>query len=274
MMKSKKNANCQFECQPEGDDAAGAVVDTSLDAAWCPAVNFEPRKDRARPHILLLHYTGMETLERAQYWLCTAESRVSCHYLIDDFGNIVQMVREDMRAWHAGYACWDGETDVNSASIGIEIHNPGPGWGYPDFTEAQMRAVEALSRDIVTRYDIRPWHVLAHSDVAPMRKRDPGEKFDWARMARAGLGLWVAPAPVEGDAGLGCGDSGDAVAHLQRLLAEYGYGLGVTGVFDEETAMTVTAFQRHFRPVLVDGRADRSTLDTLTRLMDAKACNR
>lgn len=247
-------------------DAAGEM-DTPLEAAWYPSPNFEPRRNAVTPTILLLHYTGLETAERAIRWLCTAESRVSCHYLIDEAGLITQMVREEFRAWHAGRAFWDGETDVNSASIGIEIHNPGHSAGYPDFPEVQMQAVEALSSDIIARHGIAARRVLGHSDVAPTRKRDPGEKFDWARLARAGAGHWVEPVPVEGDTGLGLGDCGDEVARLRTLLAQYGYGLTAGGTFDAETQAAVIAMQRHFRPALVNGRADRSTVRTLERLI-------
>ena len=244
--------------------------DTFLEAACRPAANFEPRRDGMRPFILLLHYTGMESAEKALGWLCVAESRVSCHYMIDETGAITQMVPEAMRAWHAGDSYWAGETDINSSSIGIEIHNPGHGLGYRPFPEAQMQAVEALSLDIVGRRRIRQEHVLAHSDVAPWRKRDPGEKFDWARLAGMGLGVWVEPARIEGDAGFGLGDEGREIAALQRQFADYGYRSEASGVFDEATAFVVTAFQRHFRPALVNGRADHSTIDTLGRLLAAR----
>jgi N-acetylmuramoyl-L-alanine amidase len=243
------------------------ALDTTLDAAWRPAVNFEPRKNGLRPTILLMHYTGMDSAEGAINWLCAPESPVSCHYLIDEAGRITQMVREEMRAWHAGQSRWEGETDINSASIGIEIANPGHAAGYPDFPEAQMQAAEALSLDILSRHGIAPRRVLAHSDIAPRRKADPGEKFDWARMARAGVGHWVEPAPVEGDEGFGPGDNGAEVSRLQAMLAAYGYDCPESGTYCEQTCAVVTAFQRHFRPVLVNGRADRSTFATLVRLI-------
>jgi N-acetylmuramoyl-L-alanine amidase len=243
--------------------------DTALNAFYRPAVNVEPRRCDDRPSILLLHYTGMASAEKAAEWLCAAESRVSCHYLIDESGRITQMVAESMRAWHAGESCWAGETDINSASIGIEIHNPGHGPDYRPFPETQMRAVEALSLDIVTRHRIRPERVLAHSDVAPARKRDPGEKFDWARLAGRGVGLWRDPAMIEGDAGFGRGDEGPEVARLQRAFGRYGYGIEANGVFDEATERVVIAFQRHFRPAIVNGRADHSTIKTLSRLLEA-----
>lgn len=242
-------------------------IDTSLDADWHPAANFEPRKGRQRPSILLMHYTGMDSADRALHWLCAAESRVSCHYLIDEAGRITQMVSEAMRAWHAGEAFWAGETDINSASIGIEVHNPGHGVGYTDFPDVQMQAVEALSLDIIARHGIEAHRVLAHSDVAPKRKQDPGEKFDWARLAGAGVGYWVEPTRIEGDAGFGLGDEGSEVDRMQRQLAAYGYEIAPTGCFSENTEIVVTAFQRHFRPSLVNGRADHSTLDTLNRLL-------
>ena len=241
-------------------------IDTALEAAWHPAVNFEERRGGMKPTILLLHYTGVTTIQHALTCLCTPDYKVSSHYLIDDEGCIIQMVQEELRAWHAGLSYWAGETDINSASIGIEIHNPGHSEGYPDFTEAQMQAVEVLSRDIIARHHIAPHRVLGHSDVAPLRKRDPGEKFDWARLARAGIGHWVEPAAIKGDAGLGRGDTGTEVLQLQRELAAYGYSIGETGTYDEATEFTVIAFQRHFRPALVNGRADRSTVDTLHRL--------
>lgn len=244
------------------------TLDTSLDANWHPATNFEARKDGQRPTILLLHYTGMKSAGRALYWLCTSESRVSCHYLIDEAGRITQMVREEMRAWHAGEAFWAGETDINSASIGIEIHNPGHDAGYPDFPGAQMQAVEALCLDILARHDIKPKMVLAHSDVAPHRKCDPGEKFDWARLARAGIGHWVEPVPVAGDGGFRPGDDDGEIARFQTQLAAYGYQIDPTGCFCAQTEIVTTAFQRHFRPALVNGRADRSTIETLDRLVE------
>src|SRR5688500_16965070 len=185
--------------------------DTILAAACRQAVNIEPRQDGMRPYILLLHYTGTPTAELAIDWLCAAEAGVSCHYHMDDDGCILQMVSEAMRAWHAGESFWAGETDINTASIGIEIHNPGHGLDYRDFPEPQMRAVEALSLDIIARHGIRPEHVLAHSDVAPSRKRDPGEKFDWARLAGMGVGQWVEPGRIGGGAGVGRGAQGPDV---------------------------------------------------------------
>jgi N-acetylmuramoyl-L-alanine amidase len=232
--------------------------------------NVEPRRNGLRPSILLLHYTGLESMAKAIDWLCLAGSGVSCHYGIDVDGRITQMVSEDLRAWHAGESIWEGESDINSTSIGIEIHNPGHAFAYPDFPEAQMRAVARLSRDIVVRHGIRPERVLAHSDVAPARKKDPGEKFPWAQLAHAGIGHWVAPAPVvAGDGGLDPGDAGQRIAAFQAALRRYGYGIEPTGELDERTEQVVAAFQRHFRPQRVDGRIDRSTVATLERLLAA-----
>ena len=243
--------------------------DSSLATLWCPSPNREERREGCAPDMLLLHYTGMDSSDAALYWLTRGESKVSCHYLIDEEGRIAQMVPESMRAWHAGQSLWAGETDLNSCSIGIEIHNPGHDLDYRDFPDVQMQAVEALSRDILSRHPIRPERVLAHSDIAPGRKRDPGEKFDWARLARAGIGLWVAPAPVGEDLGFGLGDEGEAVAELQQDLAAFGYGVEVTGTYGRGLESVVEAFQRHFRPERIDGRADASTRATLKRLLAA-----
>ena len=221
--------------------------------------------------MLILHYTGMDSAEAALDWLTREESAVSCHYFVDEEGRIAQLVSESERAWHAGQSRWAGETDINSCSIGIEIHNPGHEFDYPDFPDAEMRAVEALCRDILSRHAIPPHRVLAHSDVAPGRKRDPGEKFDWQRLAQAGIGLWVPPAPIEGDQGLGPGDEGETVTALQRALLAYGYAVEVTSTYGTGLEKIVEAFQRHFRPARIDGRADRSTIDTLNRLLAARS---
>ena len=232
--------------------------------------NVEPRRNGLNPSILLLHYTGLESMAKAIDWLCLESSGVSCHYGIDVDGRITQMVSEDLRAWHAGESVWEGESDINSASIGIEIHNPGHAFTYPDFPDVQMRAVTRLSLDIIARHGIRPERVLAHSDVAPARKKDPGEKFPWARLAHAGIGHWVAPAPVvAGDTGLSLGDAAPRIAAFQVALRRYGYGIEPTGLIDDRTELVVTAFQRHFRPQRVDGRIDRSTVTTLERLIAA-----
>ncbi|MBO0763476.1 MAG: N-acetylmuramoyl-L-alanine amidase [Hyphomicrobiaceae bacterium] len=244
--------------------------DSPLVDAVEPSPNIEARRRGLSPSILLLHYTGLESMAKAIDWLTREGSGVSCHYGIDMDGRITQMVAEENRAWHAGESVWAGETDINSVSIGVEIHNPGHQLGYPDFPEAQMQAVELLSRDIVARHGIRPERVLAHSDVAPARKKDPGEKFHWARLARAGIGHWVVPVPVSAAApGSSLGVAGPQVATLQRALLRYGYGIEPTGVVDARTEAVVTAFQRHFRPQRVDGRIDDSTIATLDRLLTA-----
>lgn len=236
-----------------------------------PSPNFNARDAGIEPSILLLHYTGMPSAGAAIHWLAAPESKVSCHYVVDEIGAITQMVAEDCRAWHAGVSHWNGAADINSRSIGIEIHNPGHDGGYPDFPEAQMAAVEALCLDIIARHGIAPHNVLAHSDVAPRRKIDPGEKFGWARLARAGIGHWTEPAPVTGGAALERGARGDAVLRLQESLAVYGYGIPRTGDYCEDTEFVVAAFQRHFRPALVDGRADPSTFATLDTLLSTLA---
>ena len=231
--------------------------------------NTGPRRNGARVSLLILHYTGMVSAERARAWLCDPISHVSSHYLVDDSGRITQMVGEEMRAWHAGVSSWRNVHDINSRSVGIEIHNPGHTLGYADFPEPQMRSVIALCRDILSRHDIAPRDVLAHSDVAPQRKIDPGEKFDWRRLHAMGIGHWVEPTPLSDGEVWNSGDHGEKIAALQRALADYGYGVDLNGIFDKRTRAAVTAFQRHFRPSLVDGLADVSTVATLDKLLRA-----
>jgi N-acetylmuramoyl-L-alanine amidase len=243
------------------------VIGTALPHRIQVSPNFGERREGAEINTLILHYTGMSDAEKACGWLCDEQSEVSSHYLVDEQGGIVQMVDETARAWHAGLSSWHDEDDINSVSIGIEIQNPGHFAGYPDFPSAQMMAVVALCKDIVGRHSIPRRRVLAHSDVAPGRKIDPGEKFDWALLSAHGVGQWVTPEPMTGGSFLQEGDSGDAVMALQALLKHYGYGIDVNGQFDPRTKIVVEAFQRHFRPQRVDGVADQSTVTTLHRLM-------
>jgi N-acetylmuramoyl-L-alanine amidase len=247
------------------------VIGSALASTYLPSPNIESRRDDRKPDMLVLHYTGMADAGKACRWLCDPVSKVSCHYLIDEHGTIVQMVDENMRAWHAGVSSWKDEGDINSRSIGIEVQNPGHTAGYPDFSDTQMLAVIALCKDIITRHGIHPARVLAHSDIAPERKIDPGEKFDWARLHGQGIGHWVKPEPIDGGPFLQLGDQGQAVEALQAMLRLYGYGLEITGLYDGPTQVTVRAFQRHFRPARVDGIADSSTVTTLHRLLHGLA---
>ncbi|OQP87824.1 N-acetylmuramoyl-L-alanine amidase [Rhizobium rhizosphaerae] len=221
------------------------------------------------PDRLILHYTGMETGEGALAWLRNPDSQVSSHYLVHEDGRIDQLVPEQRRAWHAGRSLWKGVEDNNSHSIGVEIVNAGHPGGLPDYPEAQIAAVAELCLDCVKRWSIAPEMVLAHSDIAPVRKVDPGEKFPWKNLYLTGVGHWVEPAPIGGGRFFQRGDAGQPVEALQSMLALYGYGLDVTGNFCERTEGVVAAFQRHFRPEKIDGIADISTIDTLHRLLSS-----
>ena len=216
-----------------------------------PSANFDARPDGAAVDILVLHYTGMETAEAALDRLMDPAAKVSAHYLIDEDGTIVRLVEEDRRAWHAGVASWRGATDVNARSIGIELVNPGHEFGYRPFPEAQTGALIDLAADIVARQRIPARNVVGHSDVAPRRKMDPGELFDWPRLAAAGVGLW----PEESDT---CIMDPEAV---RAMLAEVGYET-------ENLHLTLKAFQRHFRPARVTGRIDFETARRLKSLVD------
>jgi N-acetylmuramoyl-L-alanine amidase len=240
-------------------------------AGVVPSPRFDDRKG-GPPDILLVHYTGMKTGEAALERLTSAESRVSSHYVVFEDGRIVQCVPEAKRAWHAGASSWAGETDINSRSIGLEIVNPGHEFGYSDFPLRQIAAVITLSKSILARHPaIRPERVLAHSDVAPSRKQDPGEKFPWELLAESGVGHWVRAAPLKiPGMTLMTGYTGEAVLRLQRLLRSYGYGVEETGTYDDVTREVVTAFQRHFRQAQVDGVADPSTLMTLRALVETQ----
>ncbi len=245
------------------------LPDSPLAAAFLASPNFGERRGDRRPNALILHYTGMPTAQSALAQLCDPAAEVSAHYLVHEDGRIVQLVAERDRAWHAGKALWKGESDLNSASIGIELVNPGHDGGAPPFPEAQIEATIALARDISARWTIPSERVLAHSDVAPERKRDPGEAFPWDQLHQAGVGRWVEPRPISGGPLMRAEEEGPHVRALQALFALYGYGIAISGVYDRGTRAVVTAFQRHFRPERVDGEADASTLATLKALIDA-----
>ena len=221
-------------------------TDTALlkEGDWVPSVNFNERRptvdlcgagDGQNPTVkidlLLLHYTATPTNDYALQLLTTPEGGVSSHYLIDGQGRIIQMVAEKHRAWHAGEAEWAGEADINSCSIGIEIQNQGAALErVPAYGVAQMAAVTELCADIVKRHKISPNRVLGHSDVAPHRKQDPGAHFDWARLAKRGIGLWLDPDDFTDNK---CPDLQEAsLMDLQKKFVAIGYGLEITGELD------------------------------------------
>jgi N-acetylmuramoyl-L-alanine amidase len=243
------------------------IPDSSVVERVEPSPNFDERTGLARPDMIVLHYTGMQSADEALQRLRDPKARVSSHYFVHESGAVVQLVPESKRAWHAGVSSWNGDPDVNSRSVGIEVVNPGHEFGYPDFPKRQIAAVITLCRAIFTRHIVRPENVVAHSDVAPARKQDPGEKFPWRQLARSGVGLWVeAPPPSERTLG-SPGGEGEIVKQLQKDLIDYGYGLEANGTYDASTREVVTAFQRHFRPARVDGLFDASTQQTLRLLL-------
>jgi N-acetylmuramoyl-L-alanine amidase len=224
--------------------------------------NHADRGDAPRIDMLVLHYTGMTSAQAAIERLCDAEARVSAHYLIEEDGAVWQLVAEERRAFHAGISCWRGETDLNRVSIGIEIVNPGHEWGYRPFPQAQMAALVELCRGILARRPIPPDRIVGHSDIAPDRKSDPGELFDWARLAAAGIGLWPPPRP-----GLER-RRGKAVGVVERMgaladLAAIGYCVAAGS---ERVALA--AFQRRFRQARWDGLIDE---ETAVRLKQVRA---
>lgn len=269
--------------------------DSPLVTRLFPSPNHGPRNggrggEARHPDSVILHYTGMADASSALLWLANPIAQVSAHYFVFEDGRIFQLVPESRRAWHAGRGIWRGETDMNSASIGIEIAHPGHDLGRPfgpngqplplpegaipnsypppgpPFPDAQIDAVICLVADIQARWSIPNHRILAHSDIAPGRKIDPGETFPWEKLAEAGVGLWPSPAPLAPGPAYRRGDEGMPLAALQSLFATFGYGLEITGVFDERMEAVVAAFQRHWRPARVDGVADGETIQRLHAL--------
>lgn len=218
-----------------------------------PSPNFDARS--LPVSIIVVHYTGMQSAAAAIERLADPAAKVSAHWLVAEDGQIVSMVDEANRAWHAGKSWWRGITDVNSASVGIEIVNPGHEFGYRPFPAEQMSSVEALVSSAAKRFDIAPANVLGHSDVAPARKDDPGEFFDWPRLAAAGLAM---PIPAGGF------DPGWTDPGTLTALARYGYDI-------TDPAAAVVAFQRRFRPESFDGIIDAETRKLLRGVLLAGA---
>src|SRR5690349_5186236 len=222
--------------------------DSSIASDVIPSANYGERNKGRVPDMIVLHYTGMPDVEGAIAQLCSVGTEVSAHYIVLEDGRIVQSVPEAKRAWHAGVSSWAGEEDINSCSIGIEIINRGHDWGYPDFPLRQIAAVIALCRGIMLRRKVPSHRVLAHSDVAPARKKDPGEKFPWHSLANSGVGHWVQPSPIIRSDTLKLGIISEEVRDLQYALAKYGYGVPITGKYGRPTMGVVNAFQPHFPP--------------------------
>jgi N-acetylmuramoyl-L-alanine amidase len=225
--------------------------------------NFDARASLGQPNAIshiILHYTDMSDCDAALARLCDPQTKVSAHYLIRRDGQSFQLVDEADRAWHAGVSYWRGQTDMNSASIGIELDYDGHvGGAVAAFPEAQMEALMALLQDIVARHGLDPKNVLGHSDIAPGRKIDPGAAFDWAALHHAGFGLWRDDVTIEDVPPLEMGSGDKAVGPLQKALTAIGYQLAASGIYDEATTTVITAFQRHFRARQIDGIADAET---------------
>ena len=205
----------------------------------CPSPNHDERS--AEISMIVLHYTGMETAEAAVERLCDPAARVSAHYLIHEDGQVLRLVPEERRAWHAGASHWRGITDINSASIGIEVVNPGHDWGYRDYPEAQVAAIIRLVAEVKDRHQVTRGNVVGHSDIAPTRKRDPGELFPWGRLARLRLAL---PRPTRN-----LMDPGWTQAGFLLALERFGYDV-------TDPLAAIVAFQRRFRPEMIDGELD------------------
>jgi len=229
-----------------------------------PSPNFGPRRGGARPDMVVLHYTGMADAGAAIARLADLASEVSSHYVVCEDGAVLRMVAEAERAWHAGAARWGRVEDVNSHSIGIELVNPGHELGYPPFPEPQMAALEALLDDILGRWGIAPERVVGHACVAPGRKRDPGEKLDWRRLARHGLSVWL-------DAETEAAGAAEAGA-FKRAAAAFGYPVPRNGEWCPETLAVWRAFTMRFLPGLCGAEPFAGGVRHLERLAAAWPC--
>ena len=242
-----------------------------MDIVASPSPNFDLRKYPV--DMLVLHYTGMASGQAALDRMRDPAAKVSAHYMVWEDGRIDRLVAEDRRAWHAGVSSWQGEEDLNSRSIGIEIVNGGhdfplPDGSLPPYPLPQIQALIELCHRILAEHDIPDSRIVGHSDIAPARKKDPGEHFPWQRLARAGIGLWPdfegtrIPAIVGKGAGEGLepGARSKNVGRMKQMLADIGYGIDTSETYDTAAAEVVAAFQRRWQPDRVTGTADLQTL--------------
>jgi N-acetylmuramoyl-L-alanine amidase len=239
---------------------------TALDIIRRPSPNFDNRDANVPLQFIVLHYTGMKSGAEALARLCDAAAKVSAHYVIEEDGRIFQLVEEDKRAWHAGKSFWRGVTDINSASVGIELVNPGHQFGYRAFPGTQIDALEKLAQEIIERHKMDAANaLLGHADIAPGRKEDPGELFPWSTLAANGLGLW--PQPEESDYDFA------ADAEVQDLLCGIGYDCPTSGTYDQSTRAALIAFQRRYHPENLTGTPERETvarMHALKRLQEIR----
>jgi N-acetylmuramoyl-L-alanine amidase len=212
--------------------------------------NFDDRLSSTSIDMLVIHYTGMRSAKAALDRLCDPQAKVSAHYFIDEDGDVISLVDESKRAWHAGIASWRGMSDINTRSIGVELVNPGHDLGYRDFPKPQMAALIDLLIGILSRYSIPARNVVGHSDIAPCRKIDPGERFDWAGLAEKGIGLWPNEANIN-----------DNFSNIAPMLSEYGYDIS-------SPPHAIAAFQRHFHPETINKNIDYETIGRLKKLLD------
>ncbi|MEZ5994841.1 MAG: N-acetylmuramoyl-L-alanine amidase [Hyphomonadaceae bacterium] len=246
-----------------------------------PSPNYDSRTREV--DLVVLHYTGMQSARIALKRLTdpaplagnypgpwqdpktdpmTVLGRVSAHYVIDEVGNVYRLVAEAHRAWHAGVSSWGGEGDVNARSVGIEIVNGGHDFGLPEFPLDQINALIHLLREIMARYGLKPSRIVGHSDVAPGRKLDPGEKFPWKRLSEYGVAIWPEFVTMQASAA-------PDISLIQRQLRAFGYGVDETGALDAQTRAVLEAFQRRFHPEAITGAPDEKTQVLLASLTHA-----
>ncbi|GHF23009.1 N-acetylmuramoyl-L-alanine amidase [Kordiimonas sediminis] len=240
-------------------------------AQWV-SPNFDDRPDGVSPDMLVLHYTGMESAQAALERLCDPAFEVSAHYLVDEDGQLYALVDEDKRAWHAGISRWGDRVGINQYSIGIEIVNPGHEFGYQDFTDKQMKRVLDLVHDIRRRHVIPDTGIVGHSDIAPDRKDDPGEKFPWQWLAANGVGIALSegelPPETEHATEPYVTEASDAaqITAVQKQFTAIGYPLDPDGLYSPYMRSIVTAFQRRWRQSVVNGNIDYGTYEVLVKI--------
>lgn len=229
------------------------MIDKMKDRIY-KSTNYDQRPSKTKIDTLVLHYTGMKSGHAALDRLCDTKAKVSSHYVVEEDGTVHKLVDCKFRAWHAGKSIWRGRENINDCSIGIEIVNPGHEYGYKKFPKKQMNSVISLCQSLIEKYPIDQRNIVGHSDIAPARKQDPGELFDWELLAKNGVGIWPDVPKSKPQTMIKKGTHGDEVRDLQTRLARLGYGLVPDGAYEEPTELVVKAFQRHYgKTTKIDG---------------------
>tara|TARA_B100001057_G_scaffold497469_1_gene601645 strand:- start:180 stop:914 length:735 start_codon:yes stop_codon:yes gene_type:complete len=228
--------------------------------------NFDQKKRKKKDiKFVIFHYTGMKSEQKAIHKLCSEKSKVSSHFFIKTNGKLLNLIPERYTAWHAGLSCWKKKVSLNEKSIGIEIQNPGHSYNYPKFTKKQVMSIIQLSKYLKKEFGILNKNFLGHSDISPLRKKDPGEKFPWQYLSKFKIGIWTNKNVVK----KAKSEINKITKKNEQLFLKLLYNIGYCKIKknSKNYKKIIIAFQRRFRPENVNGKIDNQCLDIAKNLI-------